>query len=255
MNANIVPQDRTLNVVDWLRLENLTRKLIREICSSEEPHRSSITPSGGVEKKNGKLYVVSGPVFLPTHVSIERCRGGAVMLAPCDHSSTSRVCKQIVQYELTGKGNQMVAVPTHLYKVLLAKTYKEDGGVRYESAAFVLPNKPIIEELPLWWYQVPMEKLEHVTGLSFFPYLNRSQVGDLCQSYQCNIQTEPLFRRYRQVAWLQHAESIPELRRIYTHLESESFKKKETVDTVIQKEYQRRVKELAAETVSRTSES
>ncbi|KAF8287449.1 putative endonuclease G [Trypanosoma cruzi] len=132
MNANVVPQDMTMNALDWLRLENLMKKLLL--------------------RYEGGIWVVTGPVFSPRYVYGDPRSWGWT-----ESRSTSAVtpattvsgvngdmkkARKVVCYELVGKHD--VAVPTHLFKVVLG----ERGDGSHEVAAFLIPNEPIVSERP-----------------------------------------------------------------------------------------------------------
>ena len=68
-------------------------------------------------------------------------------------------------------GDNKVAVPTHLFKVVLA----EKRGVEPSLAVFIIPNENI-RDTPLVSFSVSLEQLEDFTGWSFFPRLNRVKV-------------------------------------------------------------------------------
>lgn len=259
MNANIVPQDMTLNAVDWLRLEGMTRKLSKEVASDQ---------SGVSTAEGGKLYVVSGPAFLPRWVSVQREADGTVKQeevhcgrGTIDSSAASgpsgSARKLVMQYDLTGdpKKGPLVAVPTHLFKVVVAErataqSSSSSGNARsYEAAAFLLPNKAIAEERPLTAYQVPIAELEKVTGLQFFPLLDAKRLPDLCRSHKCDARPSALFQKYRQVARLREAQSVPALRSAYATLQESAQKEGKTLDDVVQKEFAQRTSELVAEAV------
>ena len=61
---------------------------------------------------------------------------------------------------------RMVAVPTHFFKVVLAK--RAPGGVHGDQqvalGAFVLPNAPVQPDTPLTAFSVPVESLEEAAG-------------------------------------------------------------------------------------------
>ncbi|ORC86878.1 endonuclease G, mitochondrial [Trypanosoma theileri] len=222
MNANIVPQDMTMNAVDWLRLENLTRKLRRHY--------------------EGGLWVVTGPLFHPRLVHGEPRSWGwddsrpSSPITPIhtennNSDNNASNTRKVVCYELVGKHD--VAVPTHLFKVLLG----ERGDGSHEIAAFLMPNEPIVVERPLVSYQVPVREIEHKTGLQFFPNVistdtvrsatswrrkvnnnTHPQVLDplpnICRRFQCEARTVALFQTYRNVARLRAAQSEPELQEV-----------------------------------------
>jgi len=64
-----------------------------------------------------------------------------------------------------------VAVPTHLFKVVLG----ERQGREPTMAVFIIPNKDVRKE-PLSLFQVPLEQLESISGWTFFPKLDRTKV-------------------------------------------------------------------------------
>lgn len=66
-----------------------------------------------------------------------------------------------------------MAVPTHYFKVVLVEGRGHDGRPQTAVGAFVLPNAPIDPAQPLLTYAMPLEVVESVSGLQFFPgYIN-----------------------------------------------------------------------------------
>lgn len=65
-------------------------------------------------------------------------------------------------------GPHQVAVPDYYYKVLL-----EYGEAGVKGIGFVLPNAGSME--PLWSYAVPIDTVEQITGIDFFPLLEDVQ--------------------------------------------------------------------------------
>ncbi|XP_065177522.1 nuclease EXOG, mitochondrial-like [Sycon ciliatum] len=98
------------------------------------------------------VYVLSGPLYLP-----QRRPDGS----------------RYVQYEIIGKSD--IAVPTHLFKVILAVR----SGQQPVLGAFIVPNSPIPATTPLPKFQVPLQEVERVAGQVFLPELDRSKVKDL----------------------------------------------------------------------------
>ncbi|KAG5484980.1 hypothetical protein LSCM1_07059 [Leishmania martiniquensis] len=260
MNANIVPQDMTLNAVDWLRLETLTRNLSRELSAGQQqpsrgrrlddsPPAANTSESEGTGG-GGKLYVVTGPAFVPRLTRVELRPDGTeahVSLSPTDTSAapakTTALVKLMMTYELTGhpaRGTP-VAVPSHLFKVLLAE---EDGGQSHSAAAFMMPNGPITEQVPLTAYQVPIDQLERITGLHFFPGMDATRLPDLCKMHKCDAPPSALFKHYRQVAQLRAASSLPQLRETYAALQASAAGGK--LDDVVVREFEKRTEELVA---------
>ena len=67
-------------------------------------------------------------------------------------------------------GQNRVAVPTHLYKVVLA-----EAGDKQALGVFIVPNKPI-KNVDLTRFQVSLEELERHVGCTFHSELKRDQV-------------------------------------------------------------------------------
>ena len=69
-----------------------------------------------------------------------------------------------------GQAPQAVGVPTHFFKVVLSERTDPKTSERSTAlAAFALPNRPIDPATPLTSFVVPLEFLESVTGVEFFP--------------------------------------------------------------------------------------
>jgi DNA/RNA endonuclease G (NUC1) len=78
-----------------------------------------------------------------------------------------------------------VAVPTHFYKVVLAKRNET-----YSTASFVLPNQAIANNVNLETFKVPREAIERASGLTFMATLQPASLKDLCLEIKCAIKTE-----------------------------------------------------------------
>lgn len=96
------------------------------------------------------VHVYTGPLYLPKR------RGD----------------KWIVSYEVLGDGQ--VAVPTHIFKVVLVQKRLPDGNARHYVAALVIPNEPVDEQQPLVSFLRPLDTVERAVGTIFFPDLRRS---------------------------------------------------------------------------------
>ncbi|KAI8875044.1 hypothetical protein K501DRAFT_264298 [Backusella circina FSU 941] len=108
------------------------------------------------------VYVFTGPLYLPR----QEADG-----------------KFYVKYQMIGNPPN-VAVPTHFYKVIL--THRQG---RYSVGAFVLPNQPIPDEVPLEAFKVPLDAVERGAGLVFFEKMGEAKVGlpDLCKETNCKL--------------------------------------------------------------------
>jgi DNA/RNA endonuclease G (NUC1) len=161
LSLNAVPQDMAMNASDWLRVEQLCKKAAKEF---------------------ERLYVVTGPLFVPKSAPPIKPKGPA---------------RRVVEYEVIGTHD--VAVPTHLFKAILAE--RKDGSTAF--AAFVVPNKPIAEEKPLVSYLVPKEQLEKWSGLTLFSQAHNAV--QLCATMQCEASAGGFGSTYRAVARLRAA--------------------------------------------------
>lgn len=231
MSFNIVPQEMTSNALDWYRLESFAVRLARDL-QKKQPKKSEGKKEKSFADTEAKLYVASGPVFLP-------------------RKSKDGFLKMKYTF-LEGKNPfyQMVAIPTHLFKVLVTEQRQSPSEKpRYTAAAFLLPNEPIPIEHPLTHYQVPISSLEFITGLHFFPLVNAASLPDLCSEFNCECKCSGVFtRKFRQVAQLRSATSVPELRsRFHDILEEHRTNGAgKNLESIMQKEYNMRLETLLA---------
>lgn len=208
--ANVVPQEMSMNGCDWLRLERMTQQLVKGSSSKAKrpPLREEKEGETSKKKKSARsssladppftdAFVISGPLFLEDNVSSELLPTGA----PDNH----RVAYRTV-------GPNRVAVPSHMYKVILAENTKDRTRA---IAAFVMPNCPIKKKRPLRFYQVPIERLESVAGLRFFHRLladERRGCADLCglPGNYCSYGDDDRSIFWRRLGILKAADSIAE---------------------------------------------
>jgi endonuclease G len=109
-----------------------------------------------------ELWVVTGPVFV-------------------DDDNDG-----LVKYNIIG--SNQVAVPTHYFKIVLAKAEAPDS---YESMAFLIPNKTIDrpgEDLDTVMsdFLVSIDEVEQLTGLDFFPRMQDS-MEDILEANPANV--------------------------------------------------------------------
>jgi len=186
LNTNIVPQDLQNNVNFWYRLEVFCKKTL--------PTRY----------KN--VYVVSGPVFQNNHVE------------PLTQEELSKLWKnskkterRYIKHEVIGE-NQ-VAVPTHLFKVILAEPANGDEPVAVGS--FIIPNQPISSEAQLLDYEVPLQEIQKKTGLQFFRKLDYSQVKPLSEDpNNCKLMSEQELEVHnipRRINWARSKKDLNDL--------------------------------------------
>jgi len=94
-------------------------------------------------KEHKSVYVCSGPLFLPQ---------------PENQQQSTKSMK----FDVLGEGE--VSVPTHFFKVIIIETL--DGNLELES--YMMPNKEL-DDSDLDKYLTPLCKIEHYSGLIFFP--------------------------------------------------------------------------------------
>jgi endonuclease G len=113
-----------------------------------------------LSKEYKDVYVVTGPLFLPT-------KEGS---------------KWFVKYQVLGNPPN-VAVPTHFYKLVLAVS----GPKEHVVGAFVIPNSKVVETTPLEFFSVSFEDLEKMAGVSFFDQLKHKGITfkPLCAQSKC----------------------------------------------------------------------
>ncbi|XP_012995085.1 nuclease EXOG, mitochondrial isoform X2 [Esox lucius] len=133
-------------------------------------------------KRFDDVWVISGPLSLP-----EEGEDG----------------KKTVCYQLIGKDD--VAVPTHLFKIILAGKNKSFSGTLGNNqsedlavGAFVVPNQPIGFERPLTDFQVSLSELEKMSGLIFFPKVEQTihSLPNLCEKDSCHLMDFKEFTLY-----------------------------------------------------------
>ncbi|KAJ2715490.1 nuclease [Coemansia spiralis] len=114
-------------------------------------------------KRYDDVYCISGPLYLPQKEGD----------------------KWFVKYEVIGNPPN-VAVPTHFFKVILAK---RAGDSKFAIGAFTLPNQPIDNATPLTDFAQPIEAVEKAAGLQFFGNVERQAgtVVPLCSATACTL--------------------------------------------------------------------
>ncbi|XP_027004615.2 nuclease EXOG, mitochondrial isoform X2 [Tachysurus fulvidraco] len=145
----------------------------------------------------------------------ERFRDVWVISGPLTLPQTREDTKKIVSYQLIGKDD--VAVPTHLYKVILVR--KEHSSDVLGLGAFVVPNAPIGFDHQLKEFQVSLTELERMSGLTFFPQLDKSQsVQNLCLLDSCELMDFNRFTLYITGRKVKGVKSLAKLEKIMVEL-------------------------------------
>ena len=248
LNANVVPQELSMNGCDWLRLERFVKQLI-------------VSPDNDVKR----CWIFSGPVFKPR---IKVWRNGdkmysQPMMVPkekkdaegtesesADSTESGKEMVEVIKVynepvsdgRYKGKmqyktiGASMVHVPTHMFKVVLAESGNRstDGDLKkeeeltssdqssYHLAAFMMQNEPIPQKLPITDYLVDIEELEQFVGLQFFPKLRAgvdgrevAEYADLCAKYKCVYDDDDRSSGWRFFGQIKGATNLDELQNAF----------------------------------------
>ena len=128
------------------------------------------------------VYIISGPLWLPVKDAFN---------------------KLVTTFEFIGK--KQMPVPTHLFKILMIDDFRGKA-----SAAFIMPNRPILEHKPLSYFQVQIEEVEVAAGLD----LTGMKSGtDLCQITDClQIQKNKRTDAWRMYGRIQVASEMDSIR-------------------------------------------
>ncbi|XP_074262151.1 nuclease EXOG, mitochondrial isoform X1 [Saimiri boliviensis] len=171
------------------------------------------------------VWVVSGPLTLP---------------------QTTSDGKKIVSYQVIGADN--VAVPSHLYKVILARR----SPVSTEPlalGAFVVPNEAIGFQPQLTEFQVSLQDLEKLSGLVFFPHLDRtSDIRNICSVDTCKLLDFQEFTLYLSARKIEGARSVLRLEKILENLKNAGIEP----DDYFMSRYEKKLEELKAREQSGT---
>ncbi|KAI9219266.1 hypothetical protein BC828DRAFT_386571 [Blastocladiella britannica] len=193
--SNIVPQDLDNNMFYWNRMEQWVRAL-------------------ATKKGFDDVYILSGPLFLPSPVSPhglaessshKKSHSTLALPPPADihapplpaptEPTTTMVPDRPFQYvSYKTIGSSRVAVPTHLFKAVLATKSQGNGKPpAVFHASFVVPNAPIREDVPLRAFQVPREVLESYAGFKVFDraFASSLPVTDMCAIQDPKAQNGP----------------------------------------------------------------
>ncbi|XP_053265875.1 nuclease EXOG, mitochondrial isoform X1 [Podarcis raffonei] len=166
------------------------------------------------------VWIVSGPLTLPQ----------------MDDDGKKRVVYQVI-------GKDDVAVPSHLYKVILARR-SETSTDPLVLGAFVVPNDAIGFDHQLPEFQVSIEDLERMSGLVFFPQVNKTKdVRNICEVDTCKLMSLEEFTLYITTRKLQSARTLERLRKIMSELQEKGIEP----DEYLLKVYKKKEEELAVQ--------
>jgi len=224
--TNIVPQDMDNNGGYWNRLEIWVR---------------------GLTDQYQDVWVVSGPLWLPQEkVEIKDDVADNNEIVDDGDIVKKRKVKpprpppKTVSYPVLGPNN--VAVPTHLYKVVLVTDPMLDKPL---LGAFVVPNIPVGDK-HLAEFKVDIEEVERGVGVTFHPELDRDIVGDLCIQSGCNLQD---YKQFQQFFWTRRLKSPWNIRNL--EKDWEEAKKKGVVNSELELVYRESKQRLESENLAK----
>ncbi|XP_045858093.1 nuclease EXOG, mitochondrial [Meles meles] len=165
------------------------------------------------------VWIVSGPLTLP---------------------QTGSDGKKTVSYQVIGEDN--VAVPSHLYKVILARR-SPTSTEPLALGAFVVPNEAIGFQPQLSEFQVSLQDLEKLSGLVFFPRLDRtSGIRNICSVDTCKLLDFQEFTLYLSTRKVEGARSVFRLEKILENLKNAGIEP----DDYFMNCYKKKLEELKA---------
>lgn len=166
------------------------------------------------------VWIVSGPLTLP---------------------QTGSDGKKTVSYQVIGEDN--VAVPSHLYKVILAR--RSPGSTEpLALGAFVVPNEAVGFQPQLPDFQVPLQELERLSGLVFFPRLDRTGgIRNICSVDTCKLLDLQAFTLYLSTRKVEGARSVLRLEKVMENLKRAGIEP----DDYFLSRYEKKLEELKAE--------
>ena len=212
--SNIVPQDLDNNGDFWNRTEMYCRDLT---------------------KKFSDVRVISGPLWLPLDdddkITMDNANG---IIQQPKMLSNGRPCKphKTVSYPVIGKNE--VAVPTHLYKVVMAEDQSLEKPI---LSAFIVPNQPISKDKTLIDFQVPLSYLESKVGLRFHSRLDRDSVNDLCSIDGCSLMRYRDFQAFFIHRGIKNARNKNELERYWRQAKRYDLSSEDEIKKVYESRY------------------
>lgn len=143
-----------------------------------------------------------------------------------------------------------MAVPSHLYKVILARR-SPVSPEPLALGAFVVPNEAIGFQRQLSEFQVSLQDLEKLSGLVFFPHLDRTgDVRNICSVDSCKLLDFREFTLYLSTRKVEGARSVSRLEKVMENLKNAGIEP----DDFFLNRYQKKLEELKAKEQSGTLE-
>ncbi|CAN0417923.1 unnamed protein product [Pylaiella littoralis] len=187
--SNMAPQTPSFNRGYWSDFEEFVRALVvpseRSIKAAKATTRAAVAypnmPSR-LKPPFKDIYVITGPLFLPSkepaapavlNGGVVDADQGDVVEVPSPSADPPASAKWVVKHDIIGNPMQMVAVPTHFFKVIVAEPYPPPPSEALSTApttfvaAFAMPNTTIPNNTDLRNFLVPLGVLESVSGMRF----------------------------------------------------------------------------------------
>ncbi|KAJ3356219.1 hypothetical protein GGF32_001590 [Allomyces javanicus] len=275
LSSNIVPQDLDNNMFYWNRMERWVRQLV-------------------TKKGFDAVHIMSGPLFLPSRLSADgpvidaanstdsalvphsstsgsaSYQGTAILApppadvftpppsAPSSRQSTMIAGKPFGFVSYKTIGDSHVAVPTHLFKAILAEKSNGDGKPPTTFfAAFIVPNTPVADHLPLKAFQVPRETLEKYAGFQVYDRaFQMLPVMDLCAvqdpaaknsregATMCQLENATEFKLFTMERDLGKARSRDQLEKMYGQIQALAAKEGMPVPEAAKATYEAKSRQL-----------
>ncbi|KRX09595.1 hypothetical protein PPERSA_08627 [Pseudocohnilembus persalinus] len=115
-------------------------------------------------EKNGEIKIISGPLFIPEKQDIRKIKRPDIWI-------NKQQYENLVENKYVGKiqnyviGENQVYMPTHLYKIVVIP---QKDGKQQQIGSFIVPNSEFLDnDKKISDWQVPLEKIEKLSGLSF----------------------------------------------------------------------------------------
>ncbi|KAJ3034306.1 hypothetical protein HDV00_005214 [Rhizophlyctis rosea] len=228
LSANIVPQDYNNNVWYWNRLELFVRDLTNHY---------------------DEVHVLTGPLWLPPDPpkpTVELLSPPPDLPQPTDpktpipqtQTHQPRPPTRTITYPVIG--TNAVAVPTHLFKAVLASRSPDPSAPeekQYAYASWVIPNAHVPEDTPLEAFQVGKGALERVAGFRVFERVLEEEgeeegrvrvrgggmVKDLCEGGGCVMMSPDDHRIYFLTRDMRNAKTLERVEKTLVKLEEQGL--------------------------------
>mmetsp|Transcript_23109 Transcript_23109/g.26820 ORF Transcript_23109/g.26820 Transcript_23109/m.26820 type:complete len:393 (+) Transcript_23109:26-1204(+) len=216
LNANVVPQDMTMNACDWYRLESMTKKLSKEF------------PKG--------LWVLSGPLFVPQY---EGSSG-----------------KRVVRYEVIGDRDVAVPSHLFKCLLGVADDERKYLSCFAMPNEPIPEERPMIQYqvAPSYISRVTGLRIfpkaceaADAAGGSFFSSLGSAMTPptDMCRKFKCEGSYATFGKSFRNIGRVRAATTEADVKRVYMELFQAG-----QIDSGVEKELKAKLSELGVKNTS-----